>query len=45
MTEYKFNAQKSVVFVYTNNEKFENEMKKTIPSTIPVKRMKYSEKI
>lgn len=30
---YKINAQKSVVFLYTNNEISETEIKKTIPFT------------
>ena len=31
---YKINTQKSLVFLYTNNEKTEREIKKTIPFTI-----------
>ena len=30
---YKINTQKSVVFLYTNNELSEREIKKTIPLT------------
>ena len=38
---YKMNAQKSLAFLYTNNEKSEREIKETIPFTIATKRMKY----
>ena len=31
---YKTNVQKSVAFLYTNNETYEKEIKKTIPFTI-----------
>jgi hypothetical protein len=31
---YKINLQKSVTFLYTNNEQIENEYSKTIPFTI-----------
>ena len=31
---YKINTQKSLAFLYTNNEKIEREIKKTIPFTI-----------
>jgi hypothetical protein len=31
---YKINLQKSVAFLYTNNEKIEKEYRKTIPLTI-----------
>ena len=31
---YKINTQKSVAFLYTNNEKSEREIKETIPFTI-----------
>ena len=31
---YKMNAQKSLAFLYTNNEKSEREIKETIPFTI-----------
>ena len=31
----KINIQKSVVFIYTNNELSEREIKETIPFTIP----------
>ena len=38
---YKINTQKSLVFLYTNNEKAEKEIKETIPFTIAMKRIKY----
>ena len=38
---YKINAQKSLAFLYTNNEKSEREIKETIPFTIATKRKKY----
>ena len=31
---YKINAQKSLVFLYTNDKKFESEIKETLPFTI-----------
>ena len=34
VAEYKINIQKSVAFLYTNNELSERETKKTSPSTI-----------
>ena len=34
-------TQKSVAFLYTNNEKTEREIKETIPFTIATKRIKY----
>ena len=39
---YKINTQKSLAFLYTNNEKTEREIKETIPFTIATKRTKYS---
>ena len=30
---YKVNAQKSLAFLYTNDEKFEREIKETLPFT------------
>ena len=33
VTGYKTNTQKSFVFLYTNNEKSEREVKETIPFT------------
>ena len=38
---YKINTQKSLVFLYTNNEKTERETKETIPFTTAMKRIKY----
>ena len=38
---YKTNAQKSLALLYTNNEKFEKEIKETLPFTIAMKRIKY----
>ena len=38
---YKINTQKSLAFLYTNNEKTEREIKETIPFTIATKRIKY----
>ena len=38
---YKINIQKSVAFLYTNNELSEREIKKTIPFKIASKRIKY----
>ena len=38
---YKINMQKSLAFLYTNNEKVEKEIKETIPFTIAMKRIKY----
>ena len=36
-------SQKSLAFLYTNNEKTEREIKETIPFTIAAKRIKYLE--
>ena len=38
---YKINTQKSLAFLYTNNEKTEREIKETIPFTIATKIIKY----
>ena len=38
---YKINTQKSLAFLYTNNEKSKREIKKSIPFTIATKRIKY----
>jgi hypothetical protein len=35
---YKINLQKSLAFLYTNNEKTENEYMETIPFTIASKK-------
>ena len=41
VTGYKINTQKSLAFLYTNNEKSEREIKESIPLTIAAKRIKY----
>ena len=38
---YKINAQKSLAFLYTNDEKSEGEIMETLPFTIATKRIKY----
>ena len=38
---YKINTQKSLAFLYTNNEKIEREIKETISFSIAMKRIKY----
>ena len=38
---YKINTQKSPAFLYTNNEKTERKINKTIPFTIAMKRIRY----
>ena len=38
---YKINTQKSLPFLYTNNEKSGREIKESIPFTIATKRIKY----
>ena len=38
---YKINAQKSLAFLYINDEKSEREIKETLPITIPIKGIKY----
>ena len=38
---YKINAQKSLVFLYSNDEKSEREIKEKLPFTIATKRIKY----
>ena len=40
---YKINTQKSLAFLYTNNERTEREIKEIIPFTIVTKRIKYLE--
>ena len=37
---YKINAQKSLAFLYTNDEKYEREIKDTLPFTTATKRIK-----
>ena len=38
---YKINKQKSLAFLYINNEKSEREIKESIPFTTATKRIKY----
>ena len=38
---YKLNTQKSLSFLYTNNEKSEREIKESIPFTIATQTIKY----
>ena len=38
---YKINAQKSLAFLYTNDEQSEREIEETLPFTIATKRIKY----
>ena len=38
---YKINTQKSLSFLYTNNDKTERKIKETILFTIATKRIKY----
>ena len=38
---YKINTQKSLAFLYTNNEKSEREIKESIPFIIATKRITY----
>ena len=40
---YKINTQKSLAFLYANNENPEREIKESIPLTITTKRIKYLE--
>ena len=40
---YKINTQKSLAFLYTNNEKSERAIKESIPFTITTKIIKYLE--
>ena len=41
VTGYKINTQKSLAFLFTNNEKSEREIKESIPFTVATKRIKY----
>ena len=41
LTGFKINVQKSVAFLYTNNEVPEGEIKKTVPFTIAPKLRRY----
>ena len=38
---YKINAQKSLAFLYTNDEKSERDIKETLPFTTATERIKY----
>ena len=40
---YKINTQKSLAFLYTNNEKSERAIKESTPFTITAKRVEYLE--
>ena len=40
---YKINAQKSVAFLYTNNETEEREIRESLPFTIAPKTIRYLE--
>ena len=44
VTGYKINAQKSLEFLYINNERSEKQIKETIPFTIIQNRIKYLNK-
>ena len=39
--EYEINTQKSLEFLYTNNEKSETEIKESTPFTVATKRINY----
>ena len=41
VTGCKINIQKTLAFLYTNNERLEREIKETFPFTIATKRIKY----
>ena len=41
VVRYKVNTQKSLAFLYTNNEKSEREIKESTPFTIATERIKY----
>ena len=41
IARYKINTQKSLTFLYNNNEKPERENRELIPFTIATKRIKY----
>ena len=41
VARYKINTQKSLAYLYTNNEKSGRETKESIPFTIATKRIKY----
>lgn len=39
MVRYKINTEKSVAFLYTNNEVLEKAIRKTIPFTVALKNL------
>ena len=41
VTGYKIDTQKSLAFLYTNNEKSERAIKESVSFTIAIKRIKY----
>ena len=41
VARYEINTQKSLAFLYTNNEKSERELKEPIPFTTATRRIKY----
>ena len=41
VAEDKINAQRSLAFLYTNDENSEREIKETLPFTIAIKKIKY----
>ena len=41
LQQKKINTQKSLTFLYINNEKSKKEIKESIPFTIATKRIKY----
>ena len=41
ITGYKINTQKSLAFLYINNEKSKREIKESMPFTTATKRIKY----
>ena len=41
VAEYKINMEKSLAFLYTNNEESEREIRESIRFTITIKRIKY----
>ena len=41
VARYKINTQKSLAFLYTNNDKSEKEIRESIPFTTATKRIKY----
>ena len=43
LQDTKFNTQKLLEFIYTNNENSEREIKESIPFTIATRRIKYLE--